>query len=91
MLRTLLRPPRPPVWLEQFLIRAALGEGESALFLDDSGYTFYVSQNTTREKTWVEGRLRRLSALIALSDTIPINVDFDPKIHGLKYSSARGQ
>jgi hypothetical protein len=49
------------------LIRAAFGEGECALFLDDSGYIFYVSQNTTREKTWVEGRLRRLSALIARS------------------------
>jgi hypothetical protein len=61
------------------LIAAAYGEGEAALFLDDSGYVFYsmpLPTNTIRN--WIDGRMRRLAELLKRTDTLSIRTDFDP-------------
>jgi hypothetical protein len=61
------------------LIAAAYGEGEAALFLDDSGYVFYsvpLPMNTIRN--WIDGRMRRLTELLKRSDTLSTRTDFDP-------------
>lgn len=61
------------------LIEAALGKGEARLFLSDAGYTFMAGQNDTRQKLWVEGRLRRLAELMARVDSLDLRPDFDPE------------
>ena len=61
------------------LIAAAYGEGEAALFLDDSGYVFYsmpLPMNTIRN--WIDGRMRRLTELLKRIDTLSTRTDFDP-------------
>ena len=61
------------------LIAAAYGEGEAALFLDDSGYVFYsvpLPMNTIRN--WIDGRMRRLAELLKRTDTLSTRTDFDP-------------
>jgi hypothetical protein len=42
-----------------------LGAGEANLFLSDSGYVFYVSPTTPRNRVALDGRLRRLTDLIS--------------------------
>jgi hypothetical protein len=61
------------------LIAAAYGEGEAALFLDDSGYVFDsmpLPMNTIRN--WIDGRMRRLTELLKRTDTLSTRTDFDP-------------
>jgi hypothetical protein len=57
-------------------ILAALGSGEATLLLSDSGYVFYSSDG--RVGNWIQGRLRRLTELLARVETLDIEKDFDP-------------
>lgn len=68
-------------WVTQVhnLIEAGLGKGEARLFLSDAGYTFMADQHSTRQKLWVEGRLRRLAELIPRVDSLDLRPDFDPQ------------
>jgi hypothetical protein len=68
-------------WVEQTrnLIAAAYGEGEAALFLDDSGYLFYSgSSPKSKIRNWIEGRMRRISELLKRTDTLNPRSDFEP-------------
>jgi hypothetical protein len=61
------------------LIAAAYGEGEAALFLDDSGYVFYsVPLPMNAIRNWIDGRMRRLTELLKRTDTLSTRTDFDP-------------
>ncbi len=58
---------------------AAYGEGEAALFLDDSGYLFYSgSSPKSKIQNWIEGRMRRISELLKRTDTLNPRSDFEP-------------
>jgi hypothetical protein len=52
-----------------------LGTAEAALFLSDAGYTFFSGPGLV--KNWLQGRLRRLTELLARLDTVPLREDFD--------------
>jgi hypothetical protein len=47
------------------LLFNVLGMGEANLFVSDSGYVFYVSDNTPKNETLLDGRMRRLTELVA--------------------------
>ena len=61
------------------LVKDALGEGEAQRLLSDAGYVFYSSQHDTRQKHWIEGRLRRLAELIPRVDSLSVLSKFKPK------------
>ena len=62
------------------LIVAAYGDGEGALFMDNSGYTFFSNgSEKSKVRNWVDGRQRRLTELIPRTDHLPVRDDFDPK------------
>jgi hypothetical protein len=62
------------------LIAAAYGDGEAALFMDNSGYIFYSDgSEKSKVRNWVDARARRLAELIPRTDRIAIRDDFDPK------------
>jgi hypothetical protein len=65
------------------LITAAYGDGEAALFMDNSGYVFY-SDGSEKSKivNWVDGRSRRLAELIPRTDHLTVREDFDPSKFG---------
>lgn len=64
------------------VIMTAYGEGEAALFRNDSGYTFYSSDHPTDQvRNWVDGRMRRLTELMPRTDTLRVQSGFDPKKH----------
>lgn len=61
------------------LISNVFGEGEAALFSDNSGMTFYGDgSEKSNLQNFVRGRSRRISELIPRADALPINCDFDP-------------
>jgi hypothetical protein len=60
----------------QKTITQGLGAAEAALFLSDAGYTFYSGSGPV--KNWLQGRLQRLTELLARLDTVPLRDDFDP-------------
>jgi hypothetical protein len=60
------------------LIRAALGDGEVHVFVSAPGITLH-SGNKTHQQLWIEGRLHRLSELIARVDSLDLHPDFDPQ------------
>lgn len=68
-------------WTDQTrgLIDAAYGNGEAALFMDSSGYSFN-SDGTTRTSlgNFVDGRMRRLSELLQRSDNMTVRAEFKP-------------
>jgi len=57
------------------LIRETFGSGEAALFLDDSGYTFYGG--TGRMRIFIDGRMRRLGELIPRVDQMDLRADIE--------------
>jgi hypothetical protein len=60
------------------LIRGAYGESEAALFLNNSGYTFYGDGSAASNmKNWVDGRQRRLTELLARASTLLVKKEFD--------------
>ena len=62
------------------LIEEAFDLGKAALFLDSSGYTFYGDNSRrSKNKNWLDGRLRRLADLIQRVEHLQISQDFDPK------------
>jgi hypothetical protein len=61
-------------------ISTAFCSGEATLFLSDAGYTIYSSDGVVGN--WIKGRLRRLNELLVRTDSIDINIDFDPTIWG---------
>jgi sensor domain CHASE-containing protein len=66
-------------WVTQShnLIAAAYGDGEAALFLDDSGYIFYANGSAkSRIRNWIDGRLRRMTELLRRTDTLTVKQDF---------------
>jgi hypothetical protein len=63
------------------LITSAYGEGEAALFMSDSNYTFYIDARNPKVgelRSWIDGRLRRLTELLPRTDTLLPREDFDP-------------
>jgi hypothetical protein len=61
------------------LIAAAYGEGEAALFLDNSGYVFYSGNSAkSRIRNWIDGRMRRIGELVKRTDNLSPRADFDP-------------
>jgi len=56
-------------------IRETFGSGESALFLDDSGYTFF--SGTGRMRNFIHGRMRRLGELIPRVDQMDLRADIE--------------
>jgi len=62
------------------MIESAYGEGEAALFLDDSGYIFY-SEGTEKAKyrNWIDGRMRRMGELMTRADSLSVRKEFDTK------------
>jgi hypothetical protein len=61
------------------LIVAAYGDGEGALFMDNSGYVFYTDgSEKSKIRNWVDGRSRRLTELIPRTDRVAVREDFDP-------------
>lgn len=61
------------------LIVASYGDGEGALFMDNSGYIFYGDgSEKSNIRNWVDGRQRRLTELIPRTDRLPVREDFDP-------------
>src|SRR5215813_13320522 len=61
------------------LVAAAYGDGEAALFLDSSGYTFYSDGSPKSHiRNWIDGRLRRLTGLLQRADTLTVRSEFDP-------------
>lgn len=61
------------------LIAAAYGDGEGALFMDNSGYVFYSDgSEKSKIRNWVDGRSRRLAELIPRTDHLTVREDFDP-------------
>lgn len=61
------------------LIVAAYGDGEGALFMDNSGYIFYSDgSEKSKIRNWVDGRSRRLTELIPRTDRLAVREDFDP-------------
>jgi len=65
-------------WVTQShnLISAAYGGGEAALFLNDSGYTFFSSNG--RIGNWIRGRMNRITELLPRADSLDVRADFDP-------------
>jgi hypothetical protein len=62
------------------LIVAAYGEGEAALFLDSSGYTFYsAGSEKSKVRNWIDGRMRRITELLRRTDVLAVQSNFDPK------------
>jgi hypothetical protein len=60
------------------LISAAYGDGEAALFLDNSGYVFYGDASEKRKTlNWIDGRSRRLAELIPRTDRLQVQDTFD--------------
>lgn len=60
------------------LIVAAYGDGEGALFMDNSGYVFYSDgSEKSKIRNWVDGRQRRLTELIPRTDRLAVREDFD--------------
>jgi hypothetical protein len=60
------------------LISSAFGSGEAVLFLNNSGYPVFVSQNKLAQiRLFVDCRLKRLVELIPRADTLPIDEDFN--------------
>lgn len=57
------------------LIAMAYGDGEAALFLNDSGYTFFSSGG--RIRNWIDGRLRRITELLRRTDSLTVRIEFD--------------
>lgn len=68
---------RPWVDRVHALIESGLGPGHAALFLSDSGYVFY-SDGKHQAQIWVEGRLRRLSELLARLSALQVRMQFRP-------------
>jgi hypothetical protein len=69
------------VWVEKTkeLIAAAYGDGEAALFLDDSGYVFYGDgSRKSNIRNWIDGRMRRISELLRRADSLAVRKEFDP-------------
>jgi predicted nucleotide-binding protein len=63
------------------LIAAAYGDGEAALFLDSSGYTFCSdSRNPQKSKiqNWIDGRMRRIGDLLRRADSLTVRSEFEP-------------
>lgn len=61
------------------LIADAYGDGEAALFMDNSGYIFYSDgSEKSKIRNWVDGRSRRLAELIPRTDRLTVREDFDP-------------
>lgn len=60
------------------LIDAAYGDGEAALFLDSSGYVFYGDSAKSNIRNWIDGRMRRITALLPRTDTLAVRNEFDP-------------
>ena len=56
-------------------IRETFGSGEAALFLDDSGYTFF--SGTGRLRNFIAGRMRRLGELIPRVDQMDLRNDIE--------------
>ena len=62
------------------LIVAAYGDGEGALFMDNSGYRFFTDgSEKSKIRNWVDGRQRRLTELIPRTDHLSVRENFDPK------------
>ena len=57
------------------LIRETFGSGEAALFLDDSGYTFFSGSG--RMHNFILGRMRRLGELIPRVDQMDLRADIE--------------
>jgi hypothetical protein len=61
------------------LIAAAYGDGEAALFLDSSGYVFYGDGSPkSNMRNWIDGRMRRITALLPRADSLTVRKEFDP-------------
>lgn len=56
-------------------IRETFGSGEAALFLDDSGYTFFSGSG--RMRNFILGRMRRLGELIPRVDQMDLRADIE--------------
>jgi hypothetical protein len=67
------------------LIRSTFGLGEAALFLDDSGYTFFSDGSAgDRMRNFIVGRTRRLGELIPRVDQMDLRADIEtppPDLH----------
>jgi hypothetical protein len=51
--------------------RAAYGDGEAALFLDDSGYTFYGDRSAkSMMRYWIDVPMRRITELLRRTDSL---------------------
>lgn len=59
-------------------IRETFGSGEAALFLDDSGYTFFSDGSAgDRMRNFIVGRTRRLGELIPRVDQMDLRADLE--------------
>jgi hypothetical protein len=62
------------------MIAAAYGDGEAALFLDSSGYIFYGDGSAkSKTRTWIDGRMRRITELVRRTDSLTVRSDFEPE------------
>jgi hypothetical protein len=63
------------------LIASAYGDGEATLFLDSSGYVFYSDGSPkSKIRNWIDGRMRRITALLPNTDSLNVRKEFDPQI-----------
>jgi hypothetical protein len=61
------------------LLSHALGDGEAALFLSNSGYIFYGDGSEISQlRNWIDGRQRRLTELLGRSSSLLVKSDVDP-------------
>jgi hypothetical protein len=64
------------------LIKAAYGDSEAELFLDNSGYTFIATVGRSQKRNnigaFMDGRTRRLTELLRRADTLTVRSEFEP-------------